>query len=255
LESLKSFRYKPAIVGALITLYLSQGKEDVALKIYEESIEWYKTNKKSGMDLSGFFAQAATFHIRSGRPEVAVKSLEQLLTHVKQGDNKTVAQLVLAYAQFDESKVTEFESKLGSLKEFEKEVDVANLESSTWLTKKQAASLATPKESSPGTPINKTKKKKKNKRRGKLPKNYDPNVAPDPERWLPKYERTGYRKKRDRRMKDVIKGSQGTASGQSEQFDYSKVSAEQDDNIDPSPAQKGGARQKRPVQKKKNKRR
>lgn len=59
--------------------------------------------------------------------------------------------------------------------------------------------------------------RKHKKSKGKLPKNYDPNISPDPERWLPKYERTGYRKKRDRRAKDVIKGSQGTASGQAEQ--------------------------------------
>lgn len=61
------------------------------------------------------------------------------------------------------------------------------------------------------------KKKKHKKRKTKLPKNCDPSIPPDPERWLPKYERTGYRKKRDRRAKEVIKGSQGTASGQAEQ--------------------------------------
>lgn len=60
-------------------------------------------------------------------------------------------------------------------------------------------------------------KKKHKKRKGKLPKNYDASIPPDPERWLPKYERSGYRKKRDRRAKEVIKGSQGTASGQAEQ--------------------------------------
>ncbi|MCV4860292.1 hypothetical protein OFB63_30045, partial [Escherichia coli] len=27
--------------------------------------------------------------------------------------------------------------------------------------------------------------KKKKKKKGKLPKNYDPKVTPDPERWLP----------------------------------------------------------------------
>ena len=29
------------------------------------------------------------------------------------------------------------------------------------------------------------------KRKKRLPKNYNPNVDPDPERWLPKKERTG----------------------------------------------------------------
>lgn len=60
------------------------------------------------------------------------------------------------------------------------------------------------------------KKHKKRKRRGKLPKNYDPNVAPDPERWLPRHERSGFRKKRDRRNRDNMKGTQGAATGASD---------------------------------------
>lgn len=61
------------------------------------------------------------------------------------------------------------------------------------------------------------KKHKKRKRKGKLPKNYDPNVTPDPERWLPRHERSGYRKKRDRRNRDMtMKGTQGTAAGSSD---------------------------------------
>ena len=35
------------------------------------------------------------------------------------------------------------------------------------------------------------KKKTIKKRKKKLPKNYNPNLDPDPERWLPKKERTG----------------------------------------------------------------
>lgn len=59
--------------------------------------------------------------------------------------------------------------------------------------------------------------KRNHKRKIRLPKNYDPKIPPDPERWLPRYERTGYRKRRDRRAKDVVKGSQGIMSGQSDQ--------------------------------------
>lgn len=61
------------------------------------------------------------------------------------------------------------------------------------------------------------RKKKHKKRKTKLPKNCDTSIPPDPERWLPKYERAGFRKKRDRRAKDIIKGSQGTSSAQADQ--------------------------------------
>jgi signal recognition particle subunit SRP72 len=42
------------------------------------------------------------------------------------------------------------------------------------------------------------KKKNKKKRKKKLPKNYNPNIDPDPERWLPRRERTGFKKRKDR---------------------------------------------------------
>ena len=61
-------------------------------------------------------------------------------------------------------------------------------------------------------------KKKKKKKKIRLPKHYNPNVAPDPERWLPRRERSTYRPKkvRDRRRRDqradVGKGTQGTSA-------------------------------------------
>lgn len=38
-------------------------------------------------------------------------------------------------------------------------------------------------------------KRKRKKRAGKLPKDYNPNIPPDPERWLPKHERAEYKKR------------------------------------------------------------
>lgn len=131
-----------------------------------------------------------------------------------------------------------------------------SLESSNWLTTKRNVSAKTESPGSYGSDSIEKKKKHK-KRKGKLPKNYDASATPDPERWLPKYERTGFRKKRDRRAKDVIKGSQGTASGQADQYDFSK-NVEQDTpepqaSVEPSPMARH--QQRKGQQKKKNKRR
>ncbi|KAG2499929.1 hypothetical protein HYH03_002216 [Edaphochlamys debaryana] len=60
-------------------------------------------------------------------------------------------------------------------------------------------------------------KKSRKKRKPLLPAAYNPELPggglppPDPERWLPKWERSDYKKKRDRRRKekDAVKGSQG----------------------------------------------
>lgn len=49
---------------------------------------------------------------------------------------------------------------------------------------------------------------------GKLPKNYDPKVTPDPERWLPMRERSYYRgKKKGKKKEQIGKGTQGATAG------------------------------------------
>ena len=71
----------------------------------------------------------------------------------------------------------------------------------------------------PGSDV-KDKAKKKRKRKIRLPKNYDPNVPPDPERWLPKHERSTFKRKKDRRYNrdtGIGKGTQGSAGGSSDQ--------------------------------------
>ncbi len=106
------------------------------------------------------------------------------------------------------------------------------------------------------------KKKKKNRKKRHLPKNYNPNVDPDPERWLPRRERTGYRKTRkERRKGEKFTGAQGTAAGQSDNYDYSqKVGAAagavpKGARSPPEPEKPVGPRQqqRKPQQKKKTK--
>ena len=70
------------------------------------------------------------------------------------------------------------------------------------------------------------KKKKKRKHKKRLPKTYDPNVDPDPERWVPRRERTGYRRTRkERRKGEKFTGAQGTSATQQETYDYSQKKA------------------------------
>lgn len=65
-----------------------------------EKIEWVLCDdwQDSAGDLSSLWRQAANFHLRGGEPAVAAKSLEELL-RVNPADTKTLAQLIIAYAQ------------------------------------------------------------------------------------------------------------------------------------------------------------
>ena len=48
---------------------------------------------------------------------------------------------------------------------------------------------------------------------GYMPKNYDPAVTPDPERWLPMRERSTYKAKRKNKKGGIGKGTQGATGG------------------------------------------
>ncbi|KAH8313776.1 hypothetical protein KR067_011640 [Drosophila pandora] len=222
LLSLGEAKYKPGIVSALVSLYLGTDNKPAASALLKSAVDWYKKNNVSSGDLSDMWRQAAEFHLRGGASETAASSLEELLK-LNPSDTKVLAQLVIAYAQFQPKKALEISRKLPKLETLTTASEIDALEAANWVMSTKAAkkSANAKVEASPSTPSDK-KKTHNRKRKGKLPKNYNAEVAPDPERWLPKYERTGFRKKRGgARGKDVIKGSQGMASGAADQYDMS----------------------------------
>lgn len=149
LESLGDDSYKPGIVGALITLYLNCGKEDVALKVFERTVDWYKKRNVEQGDLSEMWRQAAEFHIRNGHPQVAANSLEELLRS-NPNDKKTIAQLILAYAKFDSARVTQLTKQLPETKGLTSDVDLENLENSNWINVKKSSSTPNKSDSQQG---------------------------------------------------------------------------------------------------------
>lgn len=223
LNSLGESKYKPGVVSALVTLYLGLDNKPAASGVLKSAVDWYKKNASNDSgDLSDMWRQAAEFHLRGGEAETAAKSLEELLK-VKPNDVKVLAQLVIAYAQFNAKKAQEISKRLPALETLTTASEIDALEAANWVMSIKAAkkSASAKAEQSPGTPgsdLQKKKSKSHRKRKGKLPKNYNAEVAPDPERWLPRYERSGYRKKRDRRAKDVIKGSQGMSTAATNQL-------------------------------------
>jgi len=202
----------------LVSLHLGVGDKTSASDILKEAVDWYKKNKSTAGDLTDMWRQAADFHLRGGEAETAAKSLEELFK-TNPSDMKILAQLVIAYAQFDPSKAQSASKKLPALETLTTQAEIDDLEATNWMMIAKAVKKKIKSDQSPGTGSdNLQKAKKKRKRKGKMPKNGDPNRLPDPERWLKKHERTGYRKKKDRRVKEVMKGSQGTTSGQSDQL-------------------------------------
>ncbi|PSN45652.1 Signal recognition particle subunit SRP72 [Blattella germanica] len=150
LQNLGEATFKPGIVSALVTLYLADGSRDGASKVLKDAVDWYRKNKVSTGDLSTLWRQAADFHLRGGEPAVAAKSLEELL-RINPGDKKTLAQLVVAYAQFDPAKAQALSKQLPQL-DFTQNTDVDALETSNWMMGTKVIKKAVAKiEPSPGS--------------------------------------------------------------------------------------------------------
>lgn len=247
----------PGIVSALVTLHMADNDRERASAVLKSAVAYYKKTKETTENLGELWRQAANFYLRAGEIKVAADILQELVD-ASPSDTKTLAQLVVAYVQFCPTKAQLLSKKLPPLHDLAETTDVDALESSNWVIGTKVVKKKV--EPSPGklvSDVKLQKKHKKRKRRGKLPKNYDPNVAPDPERWLPRHERSGFRKKRDRRNRDNMKGTQGAATGASDLYDITKMpgNAKPSPNPRHSPAVEttGPRQQQRKVQQKKKK--
>nr|CDS26274.1 signal recognition particle 72 kDa protein [Hymenolepis microstoma] len=208
-----------------------------AKKIVNQTLDYWTKKPSDVVDSDTLLTRCIDFFRLHGFAEDAARLLEQRLESLNDAPIKNeqqrqslLALLIQAYSKFDHEKASQasrdldFKDKLS-----EKEVD--SLESMFLFNirsiKKNVAKAAnaTPKAGkSGGDTVAKPQQQqhKKKKRRIRLPKNYEPGVPPDPERWLPKRERTGYRgKRRDKRDK-LLRGPQGVTSAAAPELDMGK---------------------------------
>jgi len=236
----EEWKVRTGILSTLVTLQLALENREAAAQVLKSAVVWSKkkgSKSADDADMATVFRKTAEFHLSSGEPEVAAQSLEELL-QIETDNMTTLAQLVLAYAKFDLEKALAASKRLPLFEHGS--VDVDALEKSGAMGAKhknktpKPGAIPSPKTDHDGDVI----KKKKKKRKLRLPKGatFNPNADPDPERWLPRHERTGlrynipggYRKPRkDKRKPEKFTGAQGVDSQKAETYDYSaKVAAD-----------------------------
>ncbi|KAK3095763.1 hypothetical protein FSP39_018742 [Pinctada imbricata] len=221
LKSLGDLQYKQGVVSALVTLYLSQEDKDSASEVLVKTVKWYKANQPKSKDLPVILKANADFHLKIGEPKIAAEMFEDLRKQNPK-DSRVLAQLITAYSQFDPDKAKSLSKDLPSVGEIAQDIDVDQLEASfstlgPKYMKKKGDTQPSP---GPSGDMIITKSKKKRKKKGKMPKN--PDAELDPERWLPRRERSYYRGKRRDKRKDIFKGSQGAAQASAD-LDASKT--------------------------------
>ncbi|XP_026485848.2 signal recognition particle subunit SRP72 [Vanessa tameamea] len=217
------YKYRPGIIGLLCTLLTADNEYEKASKLFSDVYEHYKDDIDNQASLRSVWRAAAEAHARAGRGAEATRAHEAL-ARAAPHDRRSLARLVKALGAHS-PRARELAAGLPPISQLEGKIDVDALESSKWMmgAKVVKKTVQSKQEQSPGTPGSELgqKTKTRRKRKTKLPPNADLSKPPDPERWLPKYERTAYRKRRGIR-RDVIKGSQGMTTNAVDQYDMSK---------------------------------
>lgn len=212
LARISDIQHKPATVATLVSLKERAGDIDGASAVLDSSVKWWSnamTEEDNKLDV--IMQEAASFKIRHGREEEAARLFEELVK--SQGSIEALVGLVATAARMDINKAELYEKQLKPLPGL-KDIDVDILEKTSG-AKHVEGSINISVVDTHEEGKNKTKAKKKRKRKPRYPKGFDPanpGPPPDPERWLPKRERSSYRPKRKDKRAAQVRGSQGSVS-------------------------------------------
>ena len=152
--------------------------------------------------------EAASFKPKHGREKEAACLYEELVKIHK--SLQALIGLVTTATHVDVDKAESYEKQLKPLLGL-KGVDVESLERTSGAKHVQSDSHVEVTKAYEESK-NEDKAKKKRKRKPRYPKGFDPanpGPSPDPERWLPKRERSSYRPKRKDKRASQVRGSQG----------------------------------------------
>ncbi|KZV35902.1 hypothetical protein F511_34344 [Dorcoceras hygrometricum] len=208
LLKITDIQHKPATVATLVSLRERAGDIDGADAVFEAAIRWWSDAMTEDNKLDIIMQEAASFKLRHGKKDEAARLYEELVK--KHGSIEALVGLIQTTSHTDIDKAEAYEKQLKPLYNL-KAIDVDGLEKTSgakhFESNGHTLGIAEAYELK-----NKEKPKKKRKRKPKYPKGFDPanpGPPPDPERWLPKRERSSYRPKRKDKRAAQIRGSQG----------------------------------------------
>ncbi|XP_073150337.1 uncharacterized protein [Henckelia pumila] len=208
LLKIPDIQHKPATVATLVSLKERAGDIDGADAVFDAAIQWWSDAMTENSKLDIIMQEAASFKLRHGKKDEAARLYEELVKN--HGSIEALVGLIQTTAHADIEKAEAYEKQLKPLYNL-KGIDVESLEKTSGAkhveSNGRTLGIAEAYETK-----NKEKPKKKRKRKPKYPKGFDPanpGPPPDPERWLPKRERSSYRPKRKDKRAAQVRGSQG----------------------------------------------
>jgi len=229
LVKIPDVQHMPATVATLVSLKERAGDIDGAVAVLDSAIKWWSNAMTEDNKLNVVMQEAASFKLRHGLEEDAARLYEELVK--SQGNIEALVGLVTTVARVDVNKAEVYEKQLKPLPGL-KGVDVDGLERTSGAKHVEGASDVGVTEA--------YEEGKKRKRTPRYPNGFDapnPGPPPDPERWLPKRERSSYRPKRKDKRAAQVRGSQGAVVREKQESSTSGASS----NTSNSKSSQGGS--------------
>ena len=209
---------RPGMVGTLVALHEREGDIDAAAACFE------------GASSEQLLRASGAFHTHYKRWPAAAAAYRKLL-ELNARDLEAIAGLVVAVSHTDPAEAETLWTKLEMLspearaltEELDAEpVDALALDLAGPLSRPKRAERGAARDGEGGEGGRRHKKRRKKKII--YPKGFDPEnpsafPKPDPERWLPKRERSTYRKSKKEKRQGISRGPQGSSSGAGKEGD------------------------------------
>jgi len=223
------YKSKPGVISTLVALYEKSGDLDKSIQYLDHLIESLESKpKKSESEEESYLNLlriSGNFKMKHQKHKEAAETYEKILK-VNPNDLIALPSYIVATSHYDSTLAQKYENKLPNIK-FETKIDVDLIEKyGLAYEKKESESNPTiVSNKKPTTPTTsavtgelKTKKK--------LPKNYKPGDSIDPERWLPKSQRSSNKNKGKGKKSTIGKGPQGVTSAAQLESLFVKESSE-----------------------------
>ena len=200
-------RFNPGLVSILVCLYQLEGRKyQIKSELAKAASHW---KQKSGQP-TPLLRAAATSLVHSTDPsDIGIsQTLFDRLHGQDPSDLFATAGYIASHAPTSPTKTEQLAQYLPPIQELVSGIDVTTLET-TGIPQTSASIAAALADTRKRTAAKKAVKAKRRLRKSRLPKQYDPNKTPDPERWLRLQERSTYRPKGKKGKQRAAERTQG----------------------------------------------
>ncbi|KAB8239452.1 signal recognition particle subunit SRP72 [Aspergillus alliaceus] len=209
-EQDKEVRFNPGLLGILVALYKLEGRRVQIRSELAKAADYWRGHAEAPSSLLRAAAESL-LHSSDRSNLTAAGDLFKALYQEDRNDRFAIAGYVASQATLDYTKIESQVDSLPSIDELISGVDVDALESAGVSPPSSAAAAAAAaiagarKRTSSDRHGHATKRLRKSR----LPKDYDPNKTPDPERWLPLRDRSSYKPKGRKGKQRAAERTQG----------------------------------------------